>query len=58
MGSSTCSALTHPSTHSAAGAVLACYPGVSFEADDLKVPKTGPLVWAAISAGIAYLCNK
>ena len=28
------------------------------EAEDLGAPKTGPLVWAAISAGIAYLCNK
>ena len=28
------------------------------EADDLKVPKTGPLVWAVISAGIAYACLK
>ena len=24
------------------------------EADDLNVPKAGPLVWAAISAGLAY----
>ena len=28
------------------------------EAEGLGAPKTGPLVWAAISAGIAYLCNK
>ena len=28
------------------------------EADDLKVPKSGPLVWAVISAGIAYACLK
>ena len=28
------------------------------EADDLKVPKAGPLVWAVISAGIAYACLK
>ena len=24
------------------------------EADDLKAPKTGPLAWAALSAGLAY----
>jgi len=28
------------------------------EADDLGVPKTGPLAWAVISAGIAYVCSK
>jgi len=28
------------------------------DAEDLGAPKTGPLVWAAISAGIAYLCSK
>ena len=24
------------------------------DADDLKAPKTGPLAWAALSAGLAY----
>ena len=24
------------------------------DADDLKIPKTGPLAWAALSAGLAY----
>ena len=27
-------------------------------ADDLKIPKTGPLAWAALSAGLAYKRSK
>ena len=27
---------------------------IFLEADDLKAPKTGPLAWAALSAGLAY----
>ena len=28
------------------------------EADNFKAPKTGPLAWTVIGAGIAYLCTK
>ena len=41
----------------AVGAALAAKFCIT-EADDLKVPKAGPGVWAVISAGIAYACLK
>ena len=28
------------------------------EADNFNAPKTGPLAWTVIGAGIAYLCTK